>query len=318
MGIVAYSGGVADPSFLRPGELALASPTEDAPWRVVTDDQEWFLRASGVHCQLVDLGPVAVLLRGLAVRSGSALPPDSEGMARAIGARYLETGTLDVDELEGSFTVAVLDSLRGRLLLYRNLVGSSFTYYTQTGGGLLFGGNVADLVRSLPQVPSPNVAVLPAYFLFRFVPGRQTLFDGVFRLLPGEEVCFEGGKLSRRQRHTFAALRQPCSVGAEAPDRVEAILGQVLADYRALQPQAANLLSGGVDSSLIQALWNQNRPPRGTPRSRLERGRCLSRSRWTTRILEATPSTPCRRPRPFRPGIPWFRRTCPMPSTSRD
>jgi asparagine synthase (glutamine-hydrolysing) len=249
-------------AFEGPRGAAGLLQADDGHWRVVTDDQELVLRAEGVHCHLVDLGPVAVLLRGLAVPSGAGLPRDLDAVARAIGARYLESGDLDVDGLEGSFTVAVLDAGRGRLLLYRNLVGGSFTYYTHIGGALLFGSNLPQLVRSLPAAPRPNVEVLPSYFLFRFVPGRETLFDGVYRLLPGEEVRFEGGTLRRQQRQGFVDLRQPVPARADAADWVEAVLGRVLADYRAIQPRAANLLSGGVDSSLIQALWDQAGSPR--------------------------------------------------------
>jgi asparagine synthase (glutamine-hydrolysing) len=262
MRTVSYSGFVADLGSLeRLRGPAAPVPADEGHWRAVTADQELFLRAGGVHCHLVEVGPVAVLLRGLAVPSGAARPPDPDDVARAIGARYLEDGDLDVDGLEGSFTVALLDARRGRLLLYRNLVGGCFTYYAQSGGALLFGSNLPELVRSLPAAPPPNTAALPAYFLFRSVPGRETLFDGVYRLLPGEQVCFEAGKLRRRQRWTFADLREPEADGSDAADQVEAVLGRVLADYRAVRPRAANLLSGGVDSSLIQALWNQAGPP---------------------------------------------------------
>src|SRR5262245_14040691 len=116
MRTVSYSGVVADlASMERLRGPAAQLPAADGHWRAVTADQELFLRAVGVHCHLVEVGPVAVLLRGLAVPSGAARPPHPAEVARAIGARYLEGGDLDVDGLEGSFTVALMDARRGRL-----------------------------------------------------------------------------------------------------------------------------------------------------------------------------------------------------------
>ena len=50
---------------------------------------------------------------------------------------------------------------RGRVLLYRNLVGAGFTYYHAGLDGLLFGGNLADLVERRQAPPRPNREALP-------------------------------------------------------------------------------------------------------------------------------------------------------------
>ena len=43
-------------------------------------------------------------------------------------------------------------------------------------------------------------------------------------------------------------------------ERLHETMGSILADCVALQPAAANLLSGGVDSSYVQAVWNRVAP----------------------------------------------------------
>ncbi len=119
-------------------------------------------------------------------------------MAEEIRCHYLEHGELAVDWLDGSFTLALLDGQARRVLLYRNLVGSGFTYYRAAADGLLFGSNLAELIDVSPVSPRPNRDALPAFFLYRCVPGRETLFDGFFRLLPGEQVCWDARGLTRR------------------------------------------------------------------------------------------------------------------------
>jgi len=142
-------------------------------------------------------------------------------------------------------------------MLYRNLVGTGFTYYHTAPGRLLFGSNLADLVDAAGTPPRPNEAALPAFFLYRCVPGPETLFDGFRRLLPGEQLTWEGGRLVCEQRHTFADLAGDPVPDRDALERLEETMTRVLRDCAAHRPNTANLLSGGVDSSYLQAIWNR-------------------------------------------------------------
>src|SRR5262249_53067677 len=173
-----------------------------------------------------------------------------------VRGQYLEHGTLAVDGLDGSFTLALLDGPARRVILYRNLVGAGFTYYYADSDGLLFGGNLADLVDLAGVAPRPNAAALPSFFLSRFVPGHETLFDGFHRLLTGEQLTWDEGGLTRVQRHTFADLRSSART-TDHVEELEATMAAVLSDCAAHRPNAANLLSGGIDSSYIQAVWNR-------------------------------------------------------------
>jgi asparagine synthase (glutamine-hydrolysing) len=230
----------------------------DEDWGWVGEDAELFLRGPG--CRLFTWDALALLLRGHVRPAGPSGPPDLERVAEEVRCSYLEHGELAVDGLEGSFTLALLDGQARRVLLYRNLVGAGFTYYHAGPDGLLFGSNLAEVLDAAAVPPRPNRRALPTFFLFRCVPGRDTLFEDFQRLLPGEQVTWDRHGLTRVQRHTFADLRGREPVGADALGRLEETMGQVLSDCVALQPGAANLLSGGVDSSYLQAVWNRVAP----------------------------------------------------------
>jgi len=197
-----------------------------------------------------------LLLRGYAAPSDATRLPDQRELVAQLCRKYLASGNMPFERLEGSFTIAVLDGRRGRLLLYRNLIGTGFTYYTQSRGGLLFGSNLAELVGLLDGEVKPNRDILPVYFLYRTVPGRQTLFDGIYRLMPGELLTFDAHGLKIEQRQTFADLDEPVKTREESVDRLEEVMGRIMADCAAIDPKAVNLLSGGVDSTYIQAHWN--------------------------------------------------------------
>jgi asparagine synthase (glutamine-hydrolysing) len=236
-----------------------SAPTPEAvneDWGWVGERSELFLRGDPVSARLFRWDDLAVLLRGYARPAGSSAALDLERVAEEIRCHYLEHGTLAVDDLDGSFTIALLDSQAERVILYRNLVGTGFTYYHATRDGLLFGGNLTELLELAQARPAPNRDVLPAFFLFRCVPGRETLFSDFHRLLPGEQISWDRRGLTRQQRHTFAGLRGETVGPADALERVEATLSAVLADCSAHRPGVVNLLSGGVDSSYIQAVYN--------------------------------------------------------------
>ncbi len=242
----------------RPAPDSLAG----AGWRHGGQAGEAFLRADSAGCRLFHWGSLAVLIRGyVAASRGGA--PDAEATAETIRCHYLENGSLAVDGLDGSFTVALIDGQARRVLLYRNLVGAGFTYYHVGAKGFLFGGNLARLVEASQTPPQANRDVLPLFFLYRFTPGRDTLFEGFHRLLPGEQLSWDSRGLTRVQRHTFADMR-----GSAAADPVEALqetMSAILSDCAAAHPGAANLLSGGVDSSYIQAIWNRVAPAGDEP-----------------------------------------------------
>ena len=69
------------------------------------------------------------------------------------------------------------------------------------------------------------------------------------------------------QRHTFADLRDRPVGATEALDALEATMAEVVRDCAAHRPATVNLLSGGVDSSYLQAVWNRFGPPCDAPPS---------------------------------------------------
>jgi asparagine synthase (glutamine-hydrolysing) len=248
-----FLGGVLN----RPAADALAGEG----WRFAAPGGESFLRGDAPGCRVFTWDSLTVLIRGYVRAPGRGGPPDAESVAESLRCHYLEHGDLAVDGLEGSFTIALIDGSARRALLYRNLVGAGFTYYHTGSTGLLFGSNLADLVDASEAPRRPNCAVLPLYFLYRSTPGRETLFEGFQRLLPGEQIAWDERGLSRTQRHTFADLRTAAPMDFDgAASAVQTTMESILADCASLQPAAANLLSGGVDSSYLQAIWNRVGP----------------------------------------------------------
>jgi asparagine synthase (glutamine-hydrolysing) len=253
---IGYFGGIVNRGPVERRSAVCPGAIEE-DWGWMGEDAELFLHAAGPCCRLFTWDALALLIRGYARPIRGQEPLDLERVGEEIRCHYLEHGDLSIDWLDGSFTLALMDGQAQQVLLYRNLVGSGFTYYRADSAGLLFGSNLAELIDATHVAPRPNRDAVPAFFLFRWVPGRETMFEGYYRLLPGEQVCWDARGLTRVQRQTFADLCGETIEDNNAVDLLDETMERILLDCAQLRPDTANLLSGGVDSSYLQAIWGR-------------------------------------------------------------
>ena len=210
-----------DASFLggalnRPAEDALAGDG----WRAAGPDGDLFLRADAPGCRLFTWDSLAILVRGYARPANRSGPPDAEGVAESLRCHYLEHGDLAVNGLEGSFTVVLLDGQARRVLLYRNLVGAGFTYYHAGPSGLLFGGNLADLVAASGRRDGPTA---PCCRCSSFTASRPA----ATRCSRASTACFRANSSAgtsaasrRTQRQTFADLVEATPADGDPVERL--------------------------------------------------------------------------------------------------
>jgi asparagine synthase (glutamine-hydrolysing) len=225
-------------------------------WQAVDRGREMrFCVSAGTMAGAVEQNAALFLHGSAASRDRETLPPQKSFAAELL-RHYRKHGELPIDRLDGSFTCAVFDSAKRRAILYRNLVGADCVYYAQRRKTLYFGSNLAKLASQLPDELSPNRRMVPVLFRYRTTFGRETLFDDVFRLMPGEILVFDDAGLSVTQRTSFADFEADRIAGASTSDRLEETMARVIRDCAAIDPRTVNLLSGGVDSSYMQAVWN--------------------------------------------------------------
>jgi asparagine synthase (glutamine-hydrolysing) len=192
---------------------------------------------------------VCVTVRGFAQLMGC--------VAHFILDGYWRDGQIPVDRLVGSFVALILDARTGTITVYRNLIGVGNVFYHAQGNEVHLSSNLATLTDCCELRVVPNQSVLPTYFLFRYVPGRDTLCSGVNRLMPGECLHASATDLRVSQLTTFAAYRQSGRRQGDPVTNIESALVSIAARYRRQSTRTGVLLSGGVDSSYLQAHWNR-------------------------------------------------------------
>jgi asparagine synthase (glutamine-hydrolysing) len=165
----------------------------------------------------------------------------------------------------GMFAIAVWDREQRVLELARDRMGEKPLYYGHAGGALVFGSEL----KALRAYPGMQLEVdrqsLALYRQFASVPAPRSIYRGVHKLEPGTILSVSLERPAEARIHHYwsfpdvarAAAADPLRDPVEAVDAVERVLrAAVRAQCFADVPVGA-LLSGGVDSSTVTALLQQ-------------------------------------------------------------
>jgi asparagine synthase (glutamine-hydrolysing) len=172
-----------------------------------------------------------------------ALDSDTEVLLRA----YQHWGEKVVERLRGMFAFAIWDASRQQLFIARDR----------------FGEKPLKALLHLPQPrPQVNLSAVWDFLAYRYVPGPQTLLEGIRKLAPGTCATWKDGRLTER-RYWVAPDREPAGGGRFA------VGGEIVPEFLSRLDESVKMqmvsdvpfgafLSGGLDSSTIVALMTRH------------------------------------------------------------
>jgi len=178
-----------------------------------------------------------------------------------------DPAALDLGGLTGSALVAALDLEVPRLAATSTWVGMHPLYWTHTRSGFAAATEPSLLLPLLDRVELDEEAV-PAHFLLRYVAGERTYFRGVRKLLPGMRLELSAERGESRVARPLADVLAGLPRFERIDERNIAWLDARLAGATAAWVAAAdaigagvgNLLSGGLDSTLVQCWLTEAKP----------------------------------------------------------
>src|SRR5213595_3325345 len=163
---------------------------------------------------------------------------------------YEQHGLDFARRLRGMFAVALWDSAARRLVLARDRYGIKPLYYRESGGGLEF----ASELRALPR-GEIDLDALEAFLAFNSIPAPLTIFRGTRKLPAGYVLVWEDGRAGvERYARPGPALELREDDEAELIEELRARLRDSVRAHLVSDVPVGVLLSGGVDSSLLDAL----------------------------------------------------------------
>ena len=177
---------------------------------------------------------------------------------KLIGCDFVEE-----KELKGNAVLVALSKTEPSFSAYKTLMAVPQLYYSASSSGIICSDRLKSIVLALDHIEL-NEDILPMHFLFRTVIGPYTYFRNINRMLPGQFMKWTDGDLNLRQVrdlqfHTIPSYHHIDKNNLKA---LYKSLSDVINDYGRQAESAGenfgNLLSGGVDSSLIQCILNEN------------------------------------------------------------
>jgi asparagine synthase (glutamine-hydrolysing) len=187
--------------------------------------------------------PLRVAAAGV-VRRGEPVSP------AALLALLASDGLRALDGIDGQFAFAWWNARDGVLTLLRDRFGMEPLCYWHSGRQLVFGSLARDIATALSIPPRLSMQGLVEYLTYCFLPGNNTLFEGIARVPAGAAVEFSPATGTCRVQHWYRLSYS----NTLAPNE-----GEIATEYRGLleasvvrrlsDERAGIFLSGGMDSS---------------------------------------------------------------------
>ncbi len=165
--------------------------------------------------------------------------------------------------LRGNALLAAFSKTRPSFWVFKMILSIPQLYYCILDDGIICSDNLRCIVQVVDKVKLDQ-DILPMHFLFRSVPGERTCFVNVQRMLSGQRLDWIDSRM-RRQLVQGLDFKDEDRSFARADRRslqalslsLQQVVGDYVAQIEAKEQGLANLLSGGVDSSLVQLYINK-------------------------------------------------------------
>lgn len=172
----------------------------------------------------------------------------------------------------GMFAIALWDKREKSLWLIRDRLGVKPLYYAHDGQRLIFGSELKALRAVADWRPGLDRDALTGFMRHGYVPGPRTIYNEARKLMPGQMLEWRDGQAPKLQ--TYWNVRAKAIEGRgqwdkpidprEAVDRLDALLREAIRQRMIADVPLGAFLSGGIDSSTVVALMQQqsSRPVR--------------------------------------------------------
>lgn len=203
---------------------------------------------------------------------GSFLPwrgtSDTEIMLAAFDAWGVE---IAIKRFSGMFAFALWDAENRSMTLARDRMGEKPLYYTHVGTSFLFASELKALRSVADFNPGLDMQAVAQFLRFQYIPAPRTIYEGVCKLQPGHMLTISIDQPGHVESRPYWNLKDTINralyapfegSGEEAADALETLLRGTIRNQMISDVPLGSLLSGGIDSSLVTALMQQesNRP----------------------------------------------------------
>lgn len=159
-----------------------------------------------------------------------------------------------LEKLIGMFAIALFDNQEDKLYLMRDRLGIKPLYYTFQEGEFAFASELKGIPEYLKDVTSDKALI--QFTSLGYIPSNNSYYKNIHKLKPAHYLVFNGKSVEEYQY--WELPKEKSSIGFnEAVSSIEELLKSSI-NYRLLSDlEVGAFLSGGVDSSLVCALMQE-------------------------------------------------------------
>lgn len=159
-----------------------------------------------------------------------------------------------ISKLIGMFSIALFDKKEDKLYLIRDRVGIKPLYWTFQNGEFSFASELKGISSHLKK--RKNDKALIQFMSFGYISDDNSYYENIYKLKPAHYLIFDGKDIDIKRYWDLPQTKINISY-EEALERTENIIRSSI-KYRLLSDvEVGSFLSGGVDSSLVSAILQQ-------------------------------------------------------------
>jgi asparagine synthase (glutamine-hydrolysing) len=171
-----------------------------------------------------------------------------------------------VPRLAGMFAVAVWDTERRELSLFRDRLGKKPLYVYAEPGLITFGSELKALVAGPSFDRSIDRDALASYLRYLYVPAPRTIFRGAMKLPAAHVLTIADPSRALPAAQPYWSLREiadrglanPIRSETDAIDELQDLLGDAVRARMCADVPLGALFSGGIDSSTVVAMMQES------------------------------------------------------------
>ncbi len=172
---------------------------------------------------------------------------------------YEEYGEYWPRHVNGMFGLAIWDSRKDLLMLYRDRIGKKPLYYAELNGQLVFSSEIKALLKHPGISSEPDYQALYHYFGLKHISAPRTAFEQIKQLLPGHLLKWTVDGITAKS-YWKVDFGSPLTdiTEEEASEHLLYLLEDAVKIRMQCDVPFGAYLSGGVDSTSVVALMRKH------------------------------------------------------------
>lgn len=165
---------------------------------------------------------------------------------------YEDEGTEGIHRLNGMFAFALYDLKKRACWIARDRVGIKPLYYSEVEQSLFYASDLDALAAALPATEL-NVTSFLNYLTLGYVPGPDSIYQGVKKLPPGSWLWAGPDGMRIKKYWDVSSFQSWTGTEEDASEQLRELLSDAVRLQLRSDVPVGVFLSGGVDSSALVA-----------------------------------------------------------------